>query len=976
MAPLPRELIVSGDSTAPNARAFVRSLNVLLKYVRLYGLEHARSAAQFDSTWQELLQCVEASRENGLLLGASGSQLLLDGEPLESSFAERSFADLLNNAGVASICFTKSVEREEFANLLRAFIETGPKAAPLAERLEKHFGANHRSGIRVNEIRFVAEDAGFSDARLAAQLTVKTLGAEADRIQDWFRSPEKMIQLIAAAEGSHGGSGGPGDGTGAGQGAGLGTGLGAGPGVGGGPGAGSGAGGGVGSGGSGFGGSGLASGSGTGGSMVGGAGVGPGGGVGGGFPGGPGGGYQAGSGGSGSGDGELELPVLKEAELQSLLRLLAQFGEASHSNNPNQLDQQTWQQKLASLPQNAQVTLRQALAGVAAKTPSAKVDETMLLRLAEDLAIRFALDRFQRGEVRVNAVRQLLDRMGHELDTLRKLLKSREEKMATAGMNVESHADVLDRQFWAAVPESGKRSVLTSTEAWCIPPRNVQQYVEELLGRGESEAAGDVLLHYASCVRNKDAEARKKAAIGLGQLAELYSKAASQRLQDALTQIGQQMVLEKEPELQTLLSAAFVRLSQESASRRYYRAMQQSLDSLADLEESRPSWVQSLRPRIGVENRLPEFIEEALAAEALPEGFMGVLMRVPQLAAEHLAVRLARSGRRTERECVVEMATAVGAPCGRHLKETLKTEVPAKAATVVGLLSRLDPTAVDESLPARLREGGRGFHDAVVRQLSIAGAPERGQILANSIEAFDIMVLPLALDEIGMCGDPETAPKLLRLAEGELLPEGPDYIRVKAIEALGRMRAPVAVGHLRKFVETRKTFGWAYPEEIRTAAAQALAKLDPEWLKSFLPQSGLDPKILALAPLDPIPDRDVVRHRRYRRVRLPRTVPAVITSARGKYSSGISVLSLEGGLLSGDIQLAVGTEATLKIPAGLRSISMQAVVRFVRSHQAGFEMVGMGLEDRSKLRRLLVSLGGTDAPAVADAHPPGPTPSE
>jgi hypothetical protein len=90
-------------------------------------------------------------------------------------------------------------------------------------------------------------------------------------------------------------------------------------------------------------------------------------------------------------------------------------------------------------------------------------------------------------------------------------------------------------------------------------------------------------------------------------------------------------------------------------------------------------------------------------------------------------------------------------------------------------------------------------------------------------------------------------------------------------------------------------------------------------------------------------------------------VPAVITSQRGKYSSAISVLSLDGGLLSGDIQIPVGTEATLKIPAGLRSISMRAVVRFVRSQQAGFEMVGMNLEDRSKLRRLLVSLGSNEA---------------
>ena len=231
---------------------------------------------------------------------------------------------------------------------------------------------------------------------------------------------------------------------------------------------------------------------------------------------------------------------LEESDVQSLLRLLAQFGEAAHGGKAGAaLEQGAWQQRLASLPTNAQVTLRQALANVVAQTPSAKLDEATLLRLAEDLAIRFALERFQRGEVKVNAVRQMLDRMGQELATLRKLLKAREEKMASAGMSVESHGDLLDRQFWASVPESGKRAVLTSAEAWCIPPRNVQQYVEELLGRGESDAAGDVLLKYAACVRNKDAEARKKAAIGLGQLAELYSKAASQRLQDALAQIGQ-----------------------------------------------------------------------------------------------------------------------------------------------------------------------------------------------------------------------------------------------------------------------------------------------------------------------------------------------------------------------------------------------------------------------------------------------------
>ncbi|MFZ1974484.1 MAG: hypothetical protein WAU89_16690, partial [Candidatus Acidiferrales bacterium] len=440
MLPVSREASVRSEPTAPNARAFVRSLNVLLKYARLYGLEHVRSASQLDSAWTELQAAVEAAGHNGLLLGASGSQLLLDGVPLESSPAERSFADLLNAAGVASIGFLPRVERSEFCNLVKCFMETGPKAGTLSERLEAYFGNRKASGIRVNEIRFVAEDAGFSEARVAATLTAKTLGADADRIQEWFRSPEKMIQLLTAAEGAHGGPGGTGGSGTVGTSHLPGEGYAAGA-------------------------EGIVSSSefmASGGSFVGGAEV---------------------SLGLPSAAGRLTVALgggvtglaggigkLEEAELQSLLRLLAQFGEAQLAKNP-QLDPSSWQQRISALPQNAKITLQQALATVAAQSPNAKLDENTLLHLAEDLAIKFAIDRYERGEVKVNAVRQMLDRMGHELDTLRKLLKSREEKMAGAGMSVETHADILDRQFWAAVPESGKKSVLMSPEAWCIPPR-------------------------------------------------------------------------------------------------------------------------------------------------------------------------------------------------------------------------------------------------------------------------------------------------------------------------------------------------------------------------------------------------------------------------------------------------------------------------------------------------------------------------
>src|SRR3984957_14141726 len=246
MAPLQGEASIPVSPAIPNAKAFVRSLNVLLKYARLYGLQHSRSADQFEAAWKELRDAVAATSQGGLLLGASGSQLLLDGVPVDSSQAERSFADFLTNAGVASIGFLPRVERDEFVNLVKCFMETGPNAGPLADRLAEYFGGKKKAGVRGNEIRFSAEDAGFSDARVAATLTAKTLGADADKIQDWFRSPEKMIQLIAAAEGEHGGAGVPGTagsgGIGTGTGYRAGTTAGTGAGAGWGAGAGSGAG--------------------------------------------------------------------------------------------------------------------------------------------------------------------------------------------------------------------------------------------------------------------------------------------------------------------------------------------------------------------------------------------------------------------------------------------------------------------------------------------------------------------------------------------------------------------------------------------------------------------------------------------------------------------------------------------------------------------------------------------------------------
>ncbi|HET7259838.1 MAG TPA: hypothetical protein VFI75_08970, partial [Candidatus Acidoferrum sp.] len=274
------------------ARAFVRSLNILLKFARLYEFGHVRTGAQFETAWKELRGALDESGGSGLLLGASGNQILLDGVPLGASAGEKSFAQLLTGSGIASIHFSPNLTQPQFARFVRAFPSGNAKPSSLAEQLKSALAGE--TSIRVNEIRYVAEDSSVAGIKVAAQLTAKALGAQGDKFKDFFEDPNKLLQMILAAESARGGGGGGGGGGG--------TGPGFGPGGGGTSGV-------PGGGGTGAGGFGVGGGSGSAsqsGSLWegGGGGSGSGGGLGtGGFTGGGSGSGGPGGGGSGSGGG-------------------------------------------------------------------------------------------------------------------------------------------------------------------------------------------------------------------------------------------------------------------------------------------------------------------------------------------------------------------------------------------------------------------------------------------------------------------------------------------------------------------------------------------------------------------------------------------------------------------------------------------------------------------------------------------------
>jgi len=658
--------------------------------------------------------------------------------------------------------------------------------------------------------------------------------------------------------------------------------------------------------------------------------------------------------GTGTGTGGGGAYSVEEEDVRQMLGLFAQLGK-SRKDSETRMDVPTFQSRLSAMPVRAQYTLQQALAGLAAQAPDAKPDQPMLLKLAEHVAIRFALDSYEKGELRVNAVKQLLDRMNTEIEALRKILSTQEEMMSQAGLSVQSYTELLDQEFWEQVPEENKKEVLTSDEAWCVPPRNVRIFLEDMLRRGELKTVNEILMKYASCVGLEAPEARRTTAIGLSDLGELYGSGDGSALMEAIRRLGNQLAIEREPELQTLVSAAFVRLSQEAASKRCYPAMQQALSSLESVEAMRPGSTQSLRPRIGAEERLPEFIEEAMRSGQIADGMMDILSLMPKATIQYATNRFGHCGFREDCELLTSIVHNLGEDATQRLLETLQTAPPAEAAEAIGLVSQLSPENVEKILPARLSQWPRSAHDRAVRQLSATPPEQRARLLVALYDSLDVMIRPLAIDEMGMSGQSLCIPKLIELVQTD---DTPGFTRVKAVEALGRLKATASSALFQHFLDTRQVWRWVYPNELRIAAAQALLRVDKAVGMEKVAASGLDKKELTLEPTDPEPNASVIRQRRYARLKLSRNLVAVTTNLRENFRLSIPEMNLGGGIGSGERHLAPGSLLTLKFTHGVRHIKAQAMVRGARPQAMAFEFVDMDLDERYRLRKLLLELGG------------------
>ena len=219
-------------------------------------------------------------------------------------------------------------------------------------------------------------------------------------------------------------------------------------------------------------------------------------------------------------------------------------------------------------------------------------------------------------------------------------------------------------------------------------------------------------------------------------------------LADALRHLGLRLSVEQDQDLQSLVSAAFVRLSQEAAAQRQFGAMAQALDLLAGVESQRPGIARTLRAKMGIEERVPEFVEEALKAREVSAGLTRVLRQLPQIAMEQLSARFNRCQYRDDVEHVASLAHDLGEEALQYLRSTVRGGAVAEAVEMVGFW----PVWIRKRPRCSFLEA-EGFSAYRAGPNCAANRRKWGSgtlpDLAGILDHVDPLVMPLVVDEIG-----------------------------------------------------------------------------------------------------------------------------------------------------------------------------------------------------------------------------------
>ncbi len=578
-----------------------------------------------------------------------------------------------------------------------------------------------------------------------------------------------------------------------------------------------------------------------------------------------------------------------------------------------------------------------------------------LERLTDELVLAFVKQEFRAGRTNPPEVVSLLVR----LDQQRGQADNTGTTRFGGSQHDELRVSVLCEKFWNSLPSREKGKTLRTCDAWCVPASVVGRFLEPLAAAAEkkkSEAAArvgrSILLAYARCLESEESKPRRAVAAGLAEIApQMERLLPHSSVADFGRGIVQALLLENSPGIAGLLSAVAENYARASLLKREYAEFERILETLETApRDDEHAHVSTLISRILSDEQWLYLVDEALSNQQLDPVISRLLKRCPDRLIDRLGLLLTAANGLNSLPAMVRLIHATGEPVLGALETRLYEARRQRVATAIHLLASADPKRLAGALPRALASWEWSLQDLAATELMkwtnppVVSATSRA-FLATLAEAH-AMVVPCMIDHLGISHDTSSIPTLLLIAEGEHLTLRDIYFRIKAIEALGRMRVPEAAPPLLRMVRVRNGLAHGEPAALRSAAEEALGLLEnrPSSARARIAESARTKSSVSHT-----------RPRRYLRVRVQPSMQAVLSGTRNG-SGRVRVLSLGGAFVETAQRLSVGDTMQLEIRTGLRKIQSTAVVRNVTPTGTGVEFVHMKPRDRELLRRLVTQL--------------------
>ena len=611
----------------------------------------------------------------------------------------------------------------------------------------------------------------------------------------------------------------------------------------------------------------------------------------------------------------------------------------------------------AAMENASRDTVRMLLTSVSQYAPlGGEPPQPYLLRLSESLIFEFLTAEFSAGTVTPTLIRSTFQRLGDTIAETGRYSGPHASQHLSAFATTwsqETHREKLVERFWLELPPREKSAVLRGADVWCVPVMALRQTLEQLAHAGVDaprREARSIVLNYARRLSQSDPAARRIVAAGLNEITPIIESLWPNQLPDDLS-VGTMKALDSEtiPETGALLAAFLETLARVAVNRADYAGFETILTGLERPAQGNEHdhLMMALSQRLVAQDRWLLLVDASLANRALDPVLPRLLQRDPERLLDRLTLLLTEPRGAEMIPAMARLLRTIGVPVLNLLETRLYEARRQRVSAAIRLLSAADPERLLRGLARALGSWEWNLQDLAVSELSrpsnSACARSSAFVFCAVLADAHPLVVPMMIDQIGLTQETTAVPQLMEIAAGEHEILRDQFVRIKAIEALGRLHATEAADLLRQLSGGRDGLAYAEPAGLRAAAEDALALLEnrPSSLRARA-------EFAAAAQAS----ASYVIPRRYMRIPLESPLRAHIDGSQVGLAR-VKTISLGGAYLASHKKMNVGDSIQLEVRAGLRKINFTAVVRNVGPDGNGVEFVHMKTEDRDKLRKLV-----------------------